>query len=391
MAIPKIIADFEAQLATAISIGSTSFTLSSATDDDGVALPGGLYYFTIDNGSTNKEYLAGTLSGTSVTAVLTVSRQGVETSGAARAHRIGSSVIMTDFATYKKYMDNLALAGVPDASVATKGATKLSTAPVSEPIAVGDNDTRVPTQGENDGLAATTTPASSNKFVTQKDFQKGVENYAADAGSTDAYAITLSPAISAYANGMVFRFKANTINTGGATLNVNGLGAKAIVKNFNVALNTGDIKASQIVEVEYESVGDNFQLLSPTSNSVSVFSNYFTKDISSTTTTNIAHGLGQIPKGVVLRGGFANANTASNAYAMWDATAGMVMVSVAIKFTATVNGESANAFRLRSNWAPSSEDYLEGVLSADATNIIITWSKGNSPTGTAQLCVQATA
>lgn len=126
--IPKIIADFEAQLATAISIGSTSFTLSTATDDDGVALPAGLYYFTVDNGSNSKEYLAGTLSGTSVTGVVNVSRQGVETSGAVRAHRIGASVIITDFATYKKYIDNTTASGAPNATTSVQGLVELGIA-----------------------------------------------------------------------------------------------------------------------------------------------------------------------------------------------------------------------------------------------------------------------
>lgn len=121
MATPKIIADFETQLATALAVGGTSFTLKSATDDDGVSIPNGLYYFTVDNGTSNKEYLAGTVTGTSVASVLSVSRQGAETSGAARAHRVGASVIMTDFATYKKYMDEISLVSAPDGSTSAKG------------------------------------------------------------------------------------------------------------------------------------------------------------------------------------------------------------------------------------------------------------------------------
>lgn len=158
MAVPVIVADFESSLSTAIAVGGTSFTLSSATDDDGVALPSGTYYFTVDNGASNKEYFLGTLSGSSVTGLYSVSRQGVETSGAARAHRVGASVIITDFATYKKYMDGIAIAGAPNAAVGTIGITKLSTAPVSptNPIAVGDNDVRMPTASGAQFISATT-------------------------------------------------------------------------------------------------------------------------------------------------------------------------------------------------------------------------------------------
>lgn len=75
------------------------------------------------------------------------------------------------FAT-KKYVDGIAIAGAPDASTTVKGISKLSTAPVSptDPIAVGTNDTRMPTQGENDALVGTSgTPSATNKYVTNND------------------------------------------------------------------------------------------------------------------------------------------------------------------------------------------------------------------------------
>lgn len=84
--------------------------------------------------------------------------------------------------------------------------------------------------------------------------------YAADAGSTDAYAVTLAPVPTAYYTGMVVRFKANTLNTSAATLNVNSLGAKTIKKSYNADLETGDIVANQILTVVYD--GTNFQLQS---------------------------------------------------------------------------------------------------------------------------------
>lgn len=60
----------------------------------------------------------------------------------------------------------------PDASTTVKGVSKMSVAPASaaNPIAVGDNDGRVPTQGENDALVGTSgTPSSTNKYVTNLD------------------------------------------------------------------------------------------------------------------------------------------------------------------------------------------------------------------------------
>ena len=105
--IPLAIADLDLQLATPIGIGGTSFTLSSALDDDGVALPSGMYCFTVDNGTTNKEYLLGQVNGTAVTSVKSVSRQGVSTSGSVRPHRVGASCIVSDFATIQRVADAL--------------------------------------------------------------------------------------------------------------------------------------------------------------------------------------------------------------------------------------------------------------------------------------------
>lgn len=84
--------------------------------------------------------------------------------------------------------------------------------------------------------------------------------YGASSGGTDAYAITVSPVPDNLTAGDVFRFKADVGNTGACTLNVNGLGAKAIKKNVSEDLDTGDILAGQYVTVEYD--GTNFQVLS---------------------------------------------------------------------------------------------------------------------------------
>jgi hypothetical protein len=105
--IPLAIADLELQLGSSITVGDESFTISSAVDDDGEALPAGKYCFTVDSGTSNKEYLIGQLNGVNVTSVKSVSRQGVETTGAVRAHRVGNPCIVTNFATIQRVADIL--------------------------------------------------------------------------------------------------------------------------------------------------------------------------------------------------------------------------------------------------------------------------------------------
>lgn len=203
----KIVADFRTSLATKIAVGGTTATLQSATDDDGVSLPAGQYFFTLDGDNPQKEHIVCTLSGTSLSSIKSITRQGVQSSGAVREHRIGSSVTITNFAhikyindlldgttnlnaslpleydatasittanqlATKDYVDGVAIAGGADASTTVKGISKLSTAPASatDPIAVGTNDTRIPTQDENNALVGTSgTPSTSNKYVTADD------------------------------------------------------------------------------------------------------------------------------------------------------------------------------------------------------------------------------
>lgn len=89
--------------------------------------------------------------------------------------------------------------------------------------------------------------------------QDGGFVYGTTTGSSNTYALVLSPAITAYAAGQRFYFKANHTNTGAATLNVNGVGAKSIVVNASTALVGGEIIINAVYEAVYD--GTNFQLL----------------------------------------------------------------------------------------------------------------------------------
>lgn len=102
--------------------------------------------------------------------------------------------------------------------------------------------------------------------------------YAADAGATDAYAITLSPVPTSYYAGMVVVFKANTSNTGACTLDVNALGVKDI-KKFGVggiqALGDNDITTAQAVLVVYDGtqfilIGNTNQITSPANTNIEI-------------------------------------------------------------------------------------------------------------------------
>ena len=76
---------------------------------------------------------------------------------------------------------------------------------------------------------------------------------------TDTLTGTVSPALSAYATGNQFSFLVANTNTGAVTINVDGIGAKAITRTGTTALVAGDMVAGQAVEIIYD--GTRFQLV----------------------------------------------------------------------------------------------------------------------------------
>jgi hypothetical protein len=105
------------------------------------------------------------------------------------------------------------------------------------------------------GATGPTGPAGS---ISVSDVQGNTKTYAADTGTANTYAVALSPALGAYAAGVGVEFRVTNANTGASTLNVNGLGAKALTKSGTTALASGDLKAGQIVTAIYD--GTQFQL-----------------------------------------------------------------------------------------------------------------------------------
>lgn len=297
---------FETETASSLTAAATTINIASAPD---FTLSSGSFYGTIDPTGTPEIVEVTGMSGT----VLTVTRgiplyEGGPSSAAAHAGGV-KFIISNNWKTFDKIREAIATkmdisGGTFTGPVAFSGAStsfrlpNLTTAQrtaltATNGMEVYDTDlgahyvyvggvwtstgsttvsnattavagkAEEATQGEND--AGTATGGAAQLFATPATaaatIQKNSWLYAADAGASDAYAITLTPAPAAYTTGMSIYFKANTLNTGTATLNVNGLGAKAILKQNNEILDTGDIQASQIVHVVYD--GTNFQMMSP--------------------------------------------------------------------------------------------------------------------------------
>lgn len=98
--------------------------------------------------------------------------------------------------------------------------------------------------------------------ATLANVQDGTGVYVATVGGTaDVITLTPSPAITAYAAGQTFKFIASGANTGAVTVNINGIGAKAVTKRGTTALVANDILANTLCAIQYD--GTRFQLLNP--------------------------------------------------------------------------------------------------------------------------------
>lgn len=92
--------------------------------------------------------------------------------------------------------------------------------------------------------------------------QQGRVTYGVAAGPANAYTLTLVPQLQGgLVDGMILRVKFNTVNTGASTINVSGLGAKAIVGAANFPLTGGELGQGLIAELVFDAAGDRWRIL----------------------------------------------------------------------------------------------------------------------------------
>lgn len=95
--------------------------------------------------------------------------------------------------------------------------------------------------------------------IAQSDNFKWIKQQVWIAAGTDTYTVASMPGMNSYVNGFEPKILFTNANTGTASLNINGLGAKTIKKNGSTNLSAGDIPAGTTMRLSYD--GTNFQLL----------------------------------------------------------------------------------------------------------------------------------
>ena len=436
--IPKTAANFVTSIVSKVSSTDPSMSIVSNLDAAGNALAD-TFAFTIDEGTVAEENMIGTVSGMTVTSITRgLDPQDGQTRRAALQfeHRRGATVKITDhpaltiaariingvdtfpnklsYASHpaiggaqdipdKQYVDGVAIAGSPLASNILLGISYISVPAVNPliPISLGQNDSRVPTQGENDAQVGDNTDiavGSGNKFVTQTGLQNGAEKYAVSTGSANAYVVTLSPAPNTLHAGKEIIFNPAFTNTGSATLNVNGLGAKAIYKvggGVESLLVAGDILNGVLCIVVYD--GGEFIMQSPSANIPSNTPTYKngTATYAGNTTSGaqtIAHGLGIVPKyirltarkyyGTTFGGDAIQMSTSDGSYNGTTNSCVYSNIQQSITNNSTyVNVDASNGINISESVDHNGSvgASQKGVITVDATNITITWTKANTP------------
>lgn len=172
--------------------------------------------------------------------------------------------------------------------------------------------------------------------------------YAADTGSSTAYAIAPIPGITLYIVGQIFTFKAAHANTSTTpTLAVNGLTAGTITGQNSAALVAGDIAVNGFIAVQCTSTTPTFQLLTPSARALpaAAATTFLAADVSLNNAANFFSGpnTGSIGAAgwVALVMGVAtvNSNAASNIeVGLFDGTNYIANNNVLV--------DSANAYRV---------------------------------------------
>lgn len=128
-------------------------------------------------------------------------------------------------------------------------------------------------------------------------------SYALDTGAANAYVVALSPAPTAYVDGMPVTFQAANPNSGASTLNVNNLGDVDITRGGG-ALGGGEILAGQDYTCVYNKAANQFFLQAQSAGAVIV---------GTATAPYHATALGQVLNGVAPVAANANGNAATGA------------------------------------------------------------------------------
>ncbi|MZR14215.1 hypothetical protein GQE99_14425 [Maritimibacter sp. DP07] len=91
--------------------------------------------------------------------------------------------------------------------------------------------------------------------------RSGSSNVLGSVAGTDAITATLTPTLTAYAELTTVLLVTAAANTGAVTLDIDGVGAKSVVKAAGTALSGGDLVSGGAYTLWYDGANDRFQVV----------------------------------------------------------------------------------------------------------------------------------
>jgi len=136
-------------------------------------------------------------------------------------------------------------------------------------VTADDNNSASP-----NGMPENMAPSGVNNswresFARVKRWYEDINATKSTTGSSNAYVLAAARTVTAYAQGDAYMFRANHANTGAATLNIDSVGAVAIVNVTQSQLAAGQISAGGIYLVAYDATNSKFQLVGASATSAS--------------------------------------------------------------------------------------------------------------------------
>jgi hypothetical protein len=181
----------------------------------------------------------------------------------------------------------------------------------------------------------------------------------ASATGTDTIVLTLIPAITAYVSGQEFFFKAGGTNTGATTINVNAVGAVAVIDHDGNALVGGELEAGKFYSILYD--GTSFRLPKGSDTPITTEGDMVVGDASGEAVRLPIGTAGQVPT-VDASGKTLEYQDAGGG--AWNIKHSGTFSSVSSK-EITTDMSAETIIKLRKVTVSADSAYLEGVISID--------------------------
>jgi hypothetical protein len=221
----------------------------------------------------------------------------------------------------------------------------------------------------NDLTAATDAAFDLLPEVAQ--ITQGVQTAADDTGAANAYVVTLPTTITTYDDYQQVVFKAANSNTGPSTINIDGVGVKAIQQYDGTPLEAGDILQDSIIEVRYD--GTAFRIMAPGAQ--------FATSASASEAAAAAS--------VIAAAASENAAATSASNASSSASAAAASESAAAISAATVNlpsiGGASVGDLLQVNAGVTGYDHIDPATIGFASGTVMVFYQASAPTGWTQV------